>query len=269
MFAVGIAKLATSPDGEAALLARELDLTVYEVRLMLAPGLPAIVRMTADQARAVELLGRLRSRGHEALVVDVSAVVPSAEMVSSRRFHFEADALIADDPPERSLPYADIAVLVRAAHRTAVESTTTQKKKSLSLGRALLTGGLVMRKTKETSTTTHREEREEVLYVFRRSGQTSWLLREHGTRYDGLGDRMAPSEHANFVTMVELLRSHAPRSVYDDRLVHRKVPDRIAQSAVQFSTRERRFETSSAAGMDLFAHLLALWAAGPGREPEP
>jgi hypothetical protein len=267
MFVVGIAAFARSIDEEVPALASDLGLSAYDTRQILAPGLPAVVLITAEKARALELLGRLRRRGHDVLAFDASAVVSSAEMVSSRRFHFEADALIADDPPEQRLPYADITVLARATHQTNVESTTTLKKKSFSMGRALLTGGLVMRKTKETSTTTRTEDRENVLYLFRRSGSTPWLLREHGTRHDGLGDRMAPTEHANFITMVELIRSHASGAVYDDRLVNRKVPDRIAQSAAQLSTHERRFETNAEAGMDLLVHLLAMWLTGRSREP--
>lgn len=241
MFAVGIAKLATSLDEEAPLLARDLGSTPYETRLVLAAGLPAIVLVAADKSRALEVLGSIRGRGHEGLAFDTSAVVASGAMFSPRRFHFEADAMIADAPEVQRLAYGQVAALLRASHQIRIERTTQHKEKKFSAGRALLTGGLVMTKTRETTETTRTEHRQQVLYIFRKGGAPPWLLREEGTRYDGLGDKMAATEHANFLVTVELLRGLAPAAAYDDRLVTRKVPERIAQAE------------------DLIAHLLAMW----------
>ena len=227
--------------------------------MLLAAGLPAVVLTTADKARALELLALLRSYGHDALAFDGARVASSQQMIWPRRFHFEADALVCDAPTEQALPYSDIIVLARASHQTRVETTTTEKKKSFSMGRAIVSGGLLLTKTKEKSSTARTDQREEVLYVFHRAGSTPWLVRERGTRYDGLGDKMGPLEHANFVTTVALLREHAPQAAYDDRLVSRKIPERVAQFAAQACGDRRRVETSSEPGMDLLAHLLAAW----------
>jgi len=265
MFVVGIAALATSVDVEIPLLAADLGITPYEARLYLLPGLPAIALLTPEKSRALDLLGRLRARGHDALAFDASAVVTSQDMCAVRRFRFDDDALENETPAIRRLPYASVLVTLRATHHTRVETTTEEKSRKFSAGRALLTGGLVMTKSTTTSSTTRNESRQEVLYIFRNDNEPPWLLRESGAKYDRLGEHMAATEHANFLNTVSLLRARAPHAIADDRLVGRKVPERIAQVAVQSMARGRTIETSSEAGMDLLAHLLAMWHAKRSR----
>jgi hypothetical protein len=72
---------------------------------------------------------------------------------------------------------------------------------------------------------------------------------------------MASTERENFLIAIELLRERAPHAAYDERLVGRKVPERLCQAASRGISRERTVETTSAAGMDLVAHLLAMWLA--------
>jgi len=76
-----------------------------------------------------------------------------------------------------------------------------------------------------------------VLYLFRKSGATPWILREQGTHYEALGARLAPTAAPNFVTTVAELRARAPQACYDERLVARR--------------------TASPTELDLLAHLVA------------
>jgi len=261
MFVVGITQLATTIDVESPLLASDLGLTAYEARMYLLPGLPAIAMLTPERSRALELLARLRARGHEALAFDSNAVVASQDMCALRRFRFEADALVTENPQEQRLPYEAILATLRATHHTRVETTTEEKSRKFSAGRALMSGGLLMTKSTTSSSTTRSEDRQEVLYVFRNDGEPPWLIRESGPKYEGLGERMASTERANFVTLVAMVREFAPSALIDDRLVSRKVPERISQVAVQSFAKGRSVEASSEAGVDLLAHLLAMWMA--------
>jgi hypothetical protein len=221
---VAIAKLETTIDAEAKALAADLGTTAYEERLKLAAGLPAIVLATTDGGAAHALAGKLRARGHRALLCASSEVVAASAMIPLRRFELADDALVAGDA---RLPFADIAVLVRARHRHHTETTGIVKHKKFDATRAILTGGLVTRKTEKREVTARTEDTEQVLYLYRASGDTPWLLREHATHYGGLGPALAATATQNFAIAVEQLRARAPHAAFDDRLVRRPTIDDV------------------------------------------
>lgn len=229
---VAIAKLATSIDVEAKALAADLGTTAYEVRLKLAAALPAIVLVTTDGAAAQALAGQLRSRRHGVVQCRMSDVIRAPAMVQLRRFELADDALVSGDA---ELPWRDISALVRARHAHRDETTTKVKEKKFDVTRAVLSGGLVTRKTQSREVTTRSESIEQVLYLFRASGDTPWLLREHATNYGGLGAALAPTATQNFIVTVDKLRARAPHAAFDDTLVRRPSIDDV----------------------DLYAHLVA------------
>ena len=261
MFVVAIARLASPVDAEAAALAVDLAATAYDARLLLAGGLPAVVLTTPDKARALDLLARLRARGHGAIACDAGAVVPSGAMVSMRRFRLGEGAIALSDPTDLELPFGDVLALVAAVHRTRVETETHLREKKFSVSRAILTSGLSM--TKAVSTDAHAgvEDREGVLYVFRRSGATPWILRENGTDWSGHGRPVAPTRAENFRLAIEVLRARTPAAVFDHRLVTRKARETASLRAGSGST---SVTTSSDGGVDLLAHLIALSIARGG-----
>jgi hypothetical protein len=258
VFVVVIAELHGPIEGEVAPLAADMGATAYDARLLLASGLPAIVKTTPDKAVALELLSRLRARGHGAVACDASAVVASEDMVAMRRPRLEADAVTIDDRPDERLPYSDVLALLPAVHQRRVETATQTRETKLSMGRAVMTGGMAFTKTVKTSTRNATEEREVVLYVFRKSGERPWLLREHGTGWAGLGLPLAPSESENYRLAVAALRERTPGATFDDRLMTRKAAERSSLSGGAGTT---TVKTSSQAGVDLLAHVMALWIA--------
>lgn len=223
-YVVAIAKLETTIEAEAKALAADLGTTAYEERLKLAAGMPAIVLSTTDGASANALAGKLRARGHRAQLCRGSDVVEASAMIQLRRFEISGDALVSG---EARLQLADIAALVRARHRHHTATTATVKEKKFNATRALLTGGLVTRKTEKREVTTRTEDTEQVLYMYRASGDTPWLLREHATNYAGLGPALAATAAQNFTTAVEQLRARAPHAAFDDRLVRRPTIDDV------------------------------------------
>ena len=220
---VAITRLATAIEDEARALAADLGTLAYEERLKLAAGMPAIVLATAEAARAQALAGKLSARGHGVFACRAGDVVAAGAMVSMRRFQLEPDAIVAGDA---RLPWQDLALLVRATHRQVTEAAATTTEKKFSLGRTIATGGLSMRKTVTKDAIARTEQSEPVLYLFRASGETPWLLREQGTHYGALGADVAPVAARNFALVVERLRAAAPHARYEDRLLARKVsPD--------------------------------------------
>jgi hypothetical protein len=257
VYVVAIAELSLAIEIEAAALASDLGVSAYEARLVLASGTPAIVSMTSDKARAIDLLSRLRTRGHGAIACDASAVVASDTMTSMRRFGLGARSISIEDEPGTELPYDEVLALIAAVHRHRATSENEVRESKFSVARAVMTGGIVTTKTVKRETRTVTEEREAVLYLFRRGGGLPWILRETGTRWGGHGRPMAPSASANFRTTVGVLRERMPDAVYDDRLVARRsAPERVAVAAGSAGT---TMTTSSEAGIDLLAHLLAIW----------
>ena len=215
---VAIARLATPPEVEASFLGPDLGLTPYETRQKLASALPAIVLSTTDAAAATALVTKLRHRGHRALLVRAASVTPASRMVQVRSFTLDADALTTD---RDALPWDDIHAIVRAKVRTQTDATETVKEKKFDLGRAVMTGGLVMRKTSSKEVHTQRETSEQVLYLFRASGETPWILREQRTNYSGLGDQAAATANLNIGITCTALRARAYNARYDETLLRR------------------------------------------------
>lgn len=215
---VAVSALATSVDAEAKALAADLGTLAYEERLKLAAGLPAIVLASVDGEVASALAGKLRARGHRVQLCRASEVVAAEAMVSLRRFRLDADGIDAGDA---RLSWGDISVFVHARQRRIVDSIEQVKDKKVALGRALLTGGLMMRKTTTREVVRRSEDYEQVLYLFRADGGTPWLLRERGTNYAGLGASLAPTAAASFAAAVDILRANASQARYDATLLRR------------------------------------------------
>ncbi|MEP6862365.1 MAG: hypothetical protein ABJE66_17200 [Deltaproteobacteria bacterium] len=228
---VALTSLAGSVDVEAKALATDLGATPYETRMKLAAGLPAIVLSTTDAEAANRLAGQLRARKHRASVCRAGEVVAASAMVSMRTFHMDGEGL---DTGVEQVRWSDLSAIVHARTPQQTEHHETVKEKKFSLGRAVMSGGLVLSKTVKREVTTHGESSEHVLYLFRASGDIPWLMREHGTNYSGLGTALDPTSTRNFMQAIELFRRRAPHARFDDSLVRRSVPD-----------------------IDLYAHLIA------------
>jgi hypothetical protein len=236
MHIVAITRLGTTLDEEAKALAGDLGTLAYEQRLKLVAGIPAVVLSTPDDRRATALAAALQARGHDVIRCVATDVVATAAMVPLRRFRLDSDALVSTAQTTERLAWGDIAVLVRGGQRTVVEARETVRKRQLSIGRTMLTGGLLTSKTTSTSVVSRAEDVESVLYLFPRTGGVPWILREQHAQFDVLGYALSPSSAQNFNLVVDMLQSRARAATFDDRLVTRKGP---------------------AAEVDLLAHLIA------------
>ena len=259
---MALVSLATSVEAEAPLLAAELGATPYETALLLRTPSPVPLLRTDDRARALALLGNLRARGHDVVACDAAAVISAEAMVNVRTFRFELDHLAVRpaDGAEQRVAWGDIVSLVRAIHRRRTEQVEKTEERKFSLGRAALSGGVLVSKTITKAKVQSTEEREQVLYVFRHGGMPL-LVSQSRTRYDGLGADLRPVQIENFNTLVRALRERAPDAPYDERLLGpRPGLDRIRAGAGGSSS------SSSSDGIDLLAHLIALAVV---RAPRP
>jgi hypothetical protein len=118
------------------------------------------------------------------------------------------------------VPWGEARLLLRGVHR--VEHTRTQivQQRKLSLGRAVLTGGLMVTKTVKKSKHEVLVENEGFLQLYA-PGRPPLDFRQADLNYAGLvpaGAALQPSVAANFVQLVAALRAACPRAVYDERL---------------------------------------------------
>ncbi|MBX3192573.1 MAG: hypothetical protein KF819_36650 [Labilithrix sp.] len=253
MDVVALLTLGTSVEAEAAVLAPDLGITVYETALLLRVASPIPLLRTDDRARALDLVAKLRARGHDAIACDGATVAASGSMTRVRSFRLEAGALVNADAEGKTsrLPWDEIMALVRAVHRTRSERIEKSVQTKVSFGRAALSGGLgaIKTTTKETKHTT--DDRENVLYVFRRFG-APWLIEQSSARYEGLGSDLRPSQTENFTTLVRRLRESAPHAPFDERLM---IPRGSSETMRASATGHQQ---STAGAVDLLAHLVAM-----------
>jgi hypothetical protein len=175
-----------------------------------------------------------------------------------REFEFGDRALRGRDDLTRNfeLPYAEIAALIRAAQISTLDSTVTTVEKKLNVGRALMTGGLMMNKKVEKTTHSASEEREQVLYAFPRGTHTPLVFRESVLRYQGLGPHLKSVTAQNFATLIELLRERAPHALYDQRMLTQK--RKVGVTSFAGLATDRRVESSNASENELAATLIVL-----------
>jgi hypothetical protein len=240
---VAILSLSGSVDAAVVSLAEGLGTTAYELRLTLAAGFPAVVLVTADDARAADTARAIQAKGHRVAVCDRTEVTPSARMTELRDFRLSPSALAATATGTETLPFTDICALLRATHRSTTVTTQEVKERKLRPAMAIATGGMILSKTTTKEVTSRAEDRQQVLYLFRKSGASPWILRERNARYAGLGPDLRPTSLENFATSIRKLRELCPRAVYDERLVN---------------TRAIRGLSDGIEAIDLIAHLLSI-----------
>lgn len=250
---VALISLATAVEEEAPRLANDLGMTPYECALMLRAPSPIPILKTTERARTLDVLAKVRSRGHDVIAVDGQAVISAEAMVRVRNFHLDAEGLtVKSDFGEDRMMWSDALAIVRAVHRTRTEELQKTTERKFHLARAAMTGGLLMTKNVDRELATSSEEREQVLYVFRRAG-FPFLASQSRVRYDGLGDHLRPSQLENFSLFIGMLRSSAPRAAYDERLFASRPTSETIRTIVSGNVK-----ASSIAGVDLLAHLVAM-----------
>jgi hypothetical protein len=241
---------------ELPALAARLGMVAYDLRLRLAGGLPVVFTRVEDGIEAAGHVEFLRARGHGAVSCDASAVTGPEGQLVPRDFELTATALRGFTTEGRpfELPYTEISALVHVAFLTSAEHTITTQEKKFAPGRAVLSGGLVLRKNVDRIDKTVSQEEEHAIYIFCRSHPAPYVWKELTLRYEGLGDQRQLTVTQNFAVLSQRLRALAPHAFHDQRLLTQK--RRADISVVAGGGRERRLETSNARETDLAAFLL-------------
>ncbi len=224
MHVVAIYGLKEDKESRAGILARSLGVTELEALSRLrAPGSgPVIVRIFADRDPAGRLAGQLESGGFHTVVLGSAEIEAEAGRLMARRFALDAQQLQvgSTDGGKFAVACRDIEVILRGTGITTRTETETTKKRSLSLGMAVLTGGLIMTKTTKTVREITTGEREGFLAVYAGDGSI-FDFRENLVSFESLGPQMKQSRSENFSYLAAELRRRCPGAAYDERLLSR------------------------------------------------
>jgi hypothetical protein len=214
---VALIRAPAQPEEAVRALAEAAAITLAEARMRLAPEPPALLARF-DAAAAEVLAANLRARGLVALAVD-ARVPTDADRLVARSFSLDVDAARFTPRAGEALavPWSEIAMILRAVRTVRSESEHTEKSKRLSIGKAVVTGGLMFTKTTERTVRTSEEAVEQLVLVYPRSGSVV-ALAETQLEFTGLG-ALQPSRTANMAELARRLRERAPGAFSDDRLL--------------------------------------------------
>jgi hypothetical protein len=205
-------------------LAAALKVTVHEALMRLrAPGDgPLVVGVFAGQDPAAGLAERLRAAGFKAVVLTAGEIEREAGAWMVKRFEFGPDGLRIETVNKDGLgvSYKEIELILRGTGIVLSTSTETEKTRSLSIGRAVLTGGMMISKTTRTEREVAEEQRQGFINVYMAKGPVLALY-ENVLSYDSLGPARKPSRAGNFAHLVSELRKRCPGGRYDERLLSR------------------------------------------------
>lgn len=210
--------------------AAALGCTAYEVAAMVSVegGGPAVASVHANAADAEALAARLRGAGFEVQVLETSLLEREAEACSVRGFSMHGATLdVASRGGEReTIEPSRVRLLLRATRQQSKEIKRKVEERAFSMGRALLSGGLVVSKTKTVQRTQTSTESEDLLFLYTDAG-APWVFAEQDVLFEGLGSAMQPSRTANFTTLIAHLRRWAPSARFDERLRRRAAQSQI------------------------------------------
>ena len=224
MHVVAIHSLKENKETLSSALAAVLGVTVYEALARLrAPGNgPLIVAFFAEKERALQLVKRLQSEGFKASLLTAGELETEGCALIVRRFSLgecELD-VTTEKGDRRSVPFKNIGLILRGTGIVRGVTTETVKNRSVSPGRAVLSGGMMITKTTKNVREVTTEERQAFVNIYARDSST-FVFRENTLVYDSLGPALQLARAANFIYLVAELRRRCPDALYDERLLSR------------------------------------------------
>jgi hypothetical protein len=162
----------------------------------------------------------LQSAGFPIAVLTAEEIEIETRAVMVKRFIFGADELRAETEGKESLSlsFPDVELILRGIGIVRSTATETEKTRSVSLRRAVLSGGMAISRTDTTEAQVTTEERQAFLNLYATNGSVL-VFRENALAYDSLAHAPKPTRAENFADLVARLRQCCPGSRYDERLL--------------------------------------------------
>lgn len=214
---VAVAQMPADPAAiqQAATIA---GLALADASRLLAGTLPKVlVRTTAEGERITKAL---EEAGFVALLGDESAILGDKDRVVARNLELSPEGLVAIDGRGQRFvcPSQTITAFLRGFRRFESTEITKTTKRKLDIGKALLSGGLMLTKKVETVSETTTSVKEAFLLIQCGSGLPEIVLYEHKVNYQCLGSGLQLSTLGNQAALLARLQALAPQVPVDDRL---------------------------------------------------
>lgn len=185
---------------------------------ILAGTFPRVLLRAAADPDA--LVSTLAGEGFLAWASDPAQIPTDAGRIIVRGLTWSVDGFLAQDAQGAAhiCPFAAVRLLQRGARTHASTQVETTTKRQLNLGRALLSGGMMLTK-KVTTTTEHTTHaKEPFLLVQRGDGAPDLMVYEHRMSYQCLGTEMAHATLANLGLLAARFQMQCPQAPLDDRV---------------------------------------------------
>jgi hypothetical protein len=214
---VAIASIPERPEART-LAAKATGLALADLNRRLAGTLPRVLLPgTMDPA---EMAVALSDYGFGVFTFDPAAVPDDAQRVVARKIEFSGNVVLVTDGKgavHRCAP-GTIALLQRGMRTSTTAEKVTTSERKLDLGRAVMSGGLLLTKKVTQTSVKTTESAEPFLLLERADGEPDIIFYERRLDYRPLGAEMQPASRANLEVVWTKLRAMAPARV-DDRVV--------------------------------------------------
>jgi hypothetical protein len=222
-----------APGGGEALagpLAEALDLTMYEARARTSDpeGGPAVVARYGEIEPAWACTGRLRANGISPILLTPEDVETDARRFLVRGFELGERGLTATSRRGESteIAYRDLRLFLRGVRTGEKTDLKTTEQRKFSMGRALLTQGLMMTKTVRKTEKVTTTDREEFFHLYA-EGRPPLVFRSGALDYRSFGAALQPSVQANFTHLIGRMRQILPEVRFSERLANSPSRTRI------------------------------------------
>jgi hypothetical protein len=203
-----------------AALATELALADLNRRLV--GTLPRVLASGLSPDRAARIAADLTGLGFTVITCDPVSVPADDERVLARRIDFADRVLVVTDgqgnthtcAPER------MGLFQRGVRHARQTTKVTTSDRRFAVGKALLSGGLLLTRKVERTSVKISESQEAFLLIQRTDGEPDIMVYERRVNYEFLGPALLPSSRANFDLVCRHLCALAPTVSTDDRVSH-------------------------------------------------
>ena len=221
MYFLAIHNLPEDRAAFAPALASALGITSYEasVRLRVSGSGPLMIATFGERTAADEVNRKLEASGLTTVMISDEESASAQKEFPVRTFRFNDHTLHAESRQQETLAvdYRTIFLIIRGTGIKQETSIETTKERKFDLGKAVLTGGLIISKTVKTTERKITEEREGFLFVYA-EGVLPLVFREGALDYSSFGPALQPSRIANFTALLAEIRRRSPQARFDDRL---------------------------------------------------
>jgi hypothetical protein len=192
--------------------ARLTELAPADLDRRLVGTLPRVLLTGLSEARAGELAAALEALGFVVVTCDPRAVPGDGDRVVARAIELADRALVITDAPGdvHTCGREAMDLFQRGLRVTRTSTKVTTSERRFDVGKALVTGGLLLTRKVEKTRVKTRENEDAFLLIQRSDGEPDIILYERRIDYRFLGAEMLPSSHANLELVHRRLCALAP-----------------------------------------------------------